>query len=231
MKLATAVISLVTIIGANGTSTASTKSSKSKASCIESKSGKSSKSGKASGLLSVCEPCSVGSGYFNSTLCGTDAGFCEISINVTQNAIDACDANNCAPDCFYLEPICELCSFGPLVGVDCPQPGSNLTACEFSFSADAEPTCVISDCVPTDDVEPVCGPCSTAPEPYGCPDVDGFCQADFDVDTIVCVQCNETACPDFTVDQCIPPEDETDARRLEMGDKGLRFNNDNVFQW
>ena len=226
MKLATAIISLVTIIGANGTSTASTKSSKSK-SCIESKSGKSSKSGTASGLLSVCEPCSVGSGYFNSTLCGTDAGFCEISINVTQNALDACDANNCAPDCDYLEPQCKLCSLGPLVGVDCPQPGSNLTACEFSFSADAEPTCVISECFP-DVVERVsCGPCSTAPEPFGCPDVDGFCQAEFSFDTIVCAPCGETACPD----QCAPPEDGTDARRLEMGNKGLSFNNDNVFQW
>eukprot|EP00984_Skeletonema_dohrnii_P021837 scaffold11009_cov75-Skeletonema_dohrnii-CCMP3373.AAC.2 len=220
MKLATAVISLVTIIGANGTSTASTKSSKSK-SCIESKSGKalSSKSGKASGLLSFCEPCIFGSVDFNSTLCGTDAGFCDFSVNVTQNALDleTCDANNCAPDCYYLEPQCELCSIGPLVGVDCPQPESNLTACEISFSADAEPTCVISDCVPPYlDIEPACGVCSTAPSEYGCPDVDGFCQAEIDIDTltITCVQCNATACPDLTFDQC--DENETDARRLEM---------------
>mmetsp|Transcript_28761 Transcript_28761/g.48943 ORF Transcript_28761/g.48943 Transcript_28761/m.48943 type:complete len:228 (+) Transcript_28761:74-757(+) len=227
MKLATAVISLVTIIGANGTSTASTKSSKSKASCIESKSGKSSKSGKASGLLSVCSACSFGSGIiYNTTLCGTDAGFCEFSINVTQIAVDACDANNCVPACDLLEPICELCVAGPIYGVDCPQ---GPDACEISFSADAEPTCVISDCVPPDDVELGCGVCSTAPESYGCPDDDvNYCQADFDVDTIVCVQCNETACPDYTFDQCGDP-DETDARRLEMGDKEWSFNN--VFQW
>jgi len=231
MKLATAVISLVTIIGANGTSTASTKSSKSKASCIESKSGKalslSSKSGKASGLLSVCSACSFGSGIiYNTTLCGTDAGFCEFSINVTQIAVDACDANNCVPACDLLEPICELCVAGPIYGADCPQ---GPDACEISFSADAEPTCVISDCVPPDDVELGCGVCSTAPESYGCPDDDvNYCQADFDVDTIVCVQCNETACPDYTFDQCGDP-DETDARRLEMGDKEWSFNN--VFQW
>mmetsp|Transcript_35589 Transcript_35589/g.72804 ORF Transcript_35589/g.72804 Transcript_35589/m.72804 type:complete len:260 (-) Transcript_35589:202-981(-) len=259
MKLATAVISLVTIIGANGTSTASTKSSKSKASCIESKSGKalslsskmfksakdlslSSKMFKSAKDLSlstksekaseICAPCSIGSGIIlNTTLCGTDAGFCEFSESEASYEIVGCDANNCVPDCSYLEPICELCVAGPIYGVDCPQ---GLDACEISFSADAEPTCVIADCVPPD-IELGCGVCSTAYETYGCPDDDvNYCQADFDIDAgeIVCKLCGETACPDYTFDQCSdPPGDETDARRLEMGDKEWSFNNDNVFQW
>eukprot|EP00985_Skeletonema_marinoi_P009092 scaffold4190_cov78-Skeletonema_marinoi.AAC.2 len=223
MKLATAVTSLVTIIGANGrtsTSTASTKSSKSNTSCIESKSGKalslSSKSGKASGS---CAPCSFGSGIiYNTTLCGTDAGFCEFRGEDFPPIVDACDANNCVPDCDYLEPQCQLCSFGPIYGVNCPQPepGSNQVACEISVSADAEPTCVVAECVPRY-IEPACGLCTTAPQEYDCPVVDGFCQVDLLATGYDCASCGETACPDFTFDQCVaPPEDETDARRLEM---------------
>eukprot|EP00984_Skeletonema_dohrnii_P021834 scaffold11008_cov171-Skeletonema_dohrnii-CCMP3373.AAC.4 len=136
MKLATAVISLVTIIGANGTSTASTKSSKSKskASCIESKSGKalslSSKSGKASW---DCLPCSFGSGILlNTTLCGTDAGFCEFRGEDFPPIVDACDANSrlvsadAEPTCVFaecvprgIEPGCGLCATAPSE-YDCP---------------------------------------------------------------------------------------------------------------
>jgi len=191
----------------------------------------STKSEKAS---EICAPCSFGSGIIlNTTLCGTDAGFCEFRGEDFPPIVDACDANNCVPDCDYLEPQCQICSFGPIYGVNCPQPepGSNQVACEISFSADAEPTCVIAECVPRD-IEPACGLCATAPQEYDCPDDDGFCQVDLLATGYDCASCGETACPDFTFDQCVaPPEDETDARRLEMGNKGLSFNNDNVLQW
>ncbi len=172
MKLITAVISVAIIVGANAKSSkASAKASKSKSSkarCIDtsslsfsvsSKSGKtlssSSKSGKAQLSLSLsskldedddgkgCVPCAFGEGILGTTLCGTKVGFCEFSVR-DDLTVDSCDANDCVPACFSIEPICDQCALASIIGANCPQSEG---VCEFTVSADAEPSCVVSDCV------------------------------------------------------------------------------------
>ena len=249
MKLTTALISLVTIRGAyGGRSTASTKSSKSKSSkaiCIEdsslsfslslsfpSKSGKSSKSGKGHSLSystksgkahslsyssksgksesEVCLPCALGD--LSDAPCGTNVGFCSFDyIDIT------CDTKACTPFCYLLEPICEPCEKGGLFGATCPQ-AQESTSCEISFNVDAEPTCVSSDCVIPVDIQ--CGPCKEA-VPLGCPDVEGFCELDFQ--TLECVTCTDEVCPNLPLDQCSQPAG--GARRLGVGNEkwGSKF--------
>mmetsp|Transcript_24020 Transcript_24020/g.47710 ORF Transcript_24020/g.47710 Transcript_24020/m.47710 type:complete len:245 (+) Transcript_24020:346-1080(+) len=244
MKLITAIISVFTIAGANGKSSkASTKASKSKSSkarCNDSslsfssspKSGKShlslsSKSGKDD---RSCLPCSLGDGYLGTNLCGTNVGFCEFSIRDDDDfTVDSCDANDCTPDCVVLEPLCDQCALASIVGATCPLAEG---VCEFTFSAGAEPSCVISDCVIDQDEVSSCGLCSTAPPGLGCPDVEGYCQADTvtDGNGIECTACGDTACPDFTFDECSDPP-EGGARRLEMGNKEWIFGINDVFQW
>lgn len=233
MKLIAAVMTVAIISGVNGrkSSKASTKSAKSKS--TKSKSSKApTKSGKADLSMSTstgrCQPCSAGLPVYGVD-CVTDIGFCTITgapPNVTQ-----CAANNCTPTSDWLEPTCEPCSLGALLGVNCPQQegGPN---CLFTFSADAAPTCIISpDCV-SDNIGDAdsCGPCSMAPDSFGCPsNTEGYCQINFPADGIECVQCNATACPSFTFDQCAePPASENGVRGLE-NNKGWNFNS--VFQW
>ena len=245
MKLITIVVAVAIISRGNGrkSSKASTKSAKSKsaksksskARCIDSSLSLalSTKPGKAHFSLSMshekdvrCQPCSFGSGVYNFT-CGTDAGFCDFS-RTDPAIVDGCDANNCTPECFWLEQTCEPCSIGPILGVNCPEAedGSN---CEFTFSADAEPICVLSpDCVSDNknDNSDSCGLCNNAPASLGCPsNAEGYCQLNFPADGVECVQCNATACPSFTFDECAdPPAPENGVRRLKMGKEGWDFN-------
>ena len=229
--------------------TKSAKSKSSKAQCIEvgsfsylTKSGKTklpwpAKSGKAHLSLSmsmsmeyidieICAPCSVGPLYLNFTgNCGTNIGFCTLSTTVSPDEIvtsfDECDANNCIPECSLLEPICEPCERGHLFGAGCPAVASN---CEMTWTADAEPTCVSSDCV-NEDFQ--CGLCETAVAGLNCPDSDGYCQ----IQGTDCIACNATACPDYPFSECAnpPADDDAIARRLETGNEGWGFNH--VFQW
>eukprot|EP00986_Skeletonema_menzelii_P000787 scaffold227_cov71-Skeletonema_menzelii.AAC.7 len=248
MKFITIIVAVaITSLAYGRKSEASTKSAKSKS--AKSKSSKarcidgslslasSTKPGKAQLSLSMshekdvrCQPCSFGSGVYNYT-CGTDAGFCEFG-RTDPAIVDRCDANGCAPECFWLEPTCESCSMGPLLGVTCPQneDGSN---CLFTFSADAEPICVISsDCVSDNNGDSdSCGLCSKAPASLGCPsNAEGYCQVNFPADGVECVQCNSTACPSFKFDQCAdPPAPSKGVRSLEMGNEGWGFNTN--FQW
>eukprot|EP00986_Skeletonema_menzelii_P003761 scaffold1202_cov149-Skeletonema_menzelii.AAC.6 len=127
-----------------------------------------------------------------------------------------CDAKACTPFCSLLEPVCEPCDKGGLFGATCPQESTN---CEISFNVDAEPTCVSSDCVIPVDIQ--CGPCKEA-VPIGCPDVEGFCELDFQ--TLECVTCTDEACPNLPLDQCSQPAG-GDARRLGVGNEkwGSKF--------
>ena len=155
-------------------STASTKSAKSlsydtksakakagKTQCIDSSLSYSAKSGKAksgnadlsmsmSMSSSTCLPCSTGLPLYQVD-CGTDVGFCMYT-GLPPN-VEQCVADNCVPDCSFVEGLCDSCSFGPLLGVDCPDGD----ACLFQWSADAPPTCKISDCVPDSDNTVQCG--------------------------------------------------------------------------
>ena len=174
---------------------------------------------------SGCLPCSVGLPAYKLD-CGTDIGFCTYTAN--GNDVEQCAANNCIPNCEWLEPICDSCSFGPLVGVDCPDGD----ICEFQWSADAAPTCKLSDCVPPSDDTVQCGLCSDALPGFECPvppDNVEYCQATAENGETTCLACSETACPDLPLSECADPP-EGGARRLEeMSNEGRFFKE--LFQW
>ena len=183
--------------------TKSSKSKSSKAQCIEdsslslsysSKSGKASaksgKGGKAHLSLSMsmsmeysegCGPCAFLGPVFGVD-CGTDVGFCSTLIGSLDGAPVAkqCIANNCIPSCFFLEPACVKCDEGPLFGANCPADGVN---CEITWTNDAAPTCVKSDCVFTQE----CSLCAEAPEALNCPTDQTYCE----LDGTECVACND----------------------------------------
>ena len=219
-----------------------TKSAKSKAvktQCIDTdsslsysaKSGK-AKSGKADLSMSMsmsstaCLPCSLGLPVYDFD-CFTDVGFCTYT---TSNfpTIDQCVANSCVPDCSWVEPICDFCSTGNSFGANCPD---GWDVCEFQWSADAPPTCKISDCVPEDPDGPqLCNLCTKIPAGFGCPAVDGYCQINtVDGGNVQCVTCSDTECPDFQLSQCLEPPAGGGARRLEMSSGGQILND--LFQW
>lgn len=245
---ATVVLGLVAISEAKKggkLSTASTKAAKSLSYSYDTKSAKadsslsySAKSGKAksskadlslsmsmSTSPTTCLPCSIGLPLY-AVDCATDVGFCTYIGN--PPTIEQCAANNCTPECSLLEPVCDSCSFGPILGVDCPDGD----ICEFQWSVDAAPTCKLSDCVPPSDDTIQCDLCSNAAPGANCPqppaNVD-YCQVNIENGGTTCVACNETTCPDLPFSECEDPPAAGGTRKLEMSNEGHVFNE--LFQW
>ena len=216
--------------------TKSTKAKAGKSQCFDSslsysaKSGK-AKSGKADLSMSMsmsssgCLPCSIGLPAFKLD-CGTDIGFCTFTAN--GDDIEQCAANNCIPDCEWVNGFCDNCSFGQLLGADCPDGDF----CEFQWSADAAPTCKLSDCVPPSDDTVQCGPCDIAVPGANCPQPPAnveYCQLTAENGETTCVACSETACPDLPLSECTDPPADNARKLKEMSNEGRFFKE--LFQW